>query len=63
METNNYNKLVDKEVIKFYRTTNIETESDINKEAAKLKLDNRIKQLAKLELFIKLKDHKEHADY
>lgn len=59
METNNYNKLVDKEITKFYKTTNNETESDINKEAksitTKIKLDNRIKQLAKVEPFIKLK--------
>lgn len=73
METNYYNKLVDKEVTKFYKITDNEIEININKEtkkiATKLKLDNRIKQLVKVQPFINLKNHKEnfttkpHANY
>lgn len=63
IEANNYKKQIKKEISKFYQTSNNELENNINEEAktiaTKLELNNRIKQLPKVEYFIKLKDHKE----
>lgn len=55
METNTYNKLANKEVTKVYKNnkrTNINSHKDAKHVAIKLKLHKKIKQLAKVELFM-----------
>ena len=62
LDPKEYDELLNNNVTKSYKKSNIKTMNEINKEAnvltEKLKINNRVQCIARNEAFITIKDHK-----